>query len=213
MISVKDQASAINSTRRVNAKESATHLIKDAKDEQREIQMEDRKAFYLLNCENCDYTLLGKPIKVSIENCKNVVLRVEDKIMTGTVDIWKSERVSLEFQRSVSTFQLDNISSITISLPDTEHFGSMVWAGVEDLTLRLGGDVHSLSYSELQSRNPALHPESDQFKTTVVDGSIMTEAIIRLDNGYPATRTEEANYRQLEKQKDQVLRAPLTEDE
>ncbi|KAF9344816.1 hypothetical protein BGX26_003860 [Mortierella sp. AD094] len=214
MISVKDQAKALSySATRPNAKESATHLIRDVKDDTQEVQVPDRKALYFLNCENCEYTIQGKPIKLSIENCKGLVLKVQDKILTGTVDIWKSGNLSLDFDRSVSTFQLDNIQSITVRLPDAEHFGSMVWAGCEDVNLHLGGDVHALSYSELQSRNPSLRPETDQFKTTIVDGSIMTEAVVRLDNGFPATRAEQANLRQLEKQKDELLRAPQDEDE
>ncbi|KAF9093099.1 hypothetical protein BGX27_001673 [Mortierella sp. AM989] len=212
MISVKDQAKALgNSATRPNAKEDATHLIKDTKDDTQEIQVPDRKALYLLNCENCEYTIQGKPVKLSIENCKNVVLKIEGKILTGTVDIWKSGNLSMDFDRSVSTFQLDSIQSITIRLPDAEHFGSMVWAGCENINLHLGGDVHAFSYSELQTRNPNLHPEIDQFKTTVVNGSVMTEAVVRLDSGYPATRAEQASIRQLEKQKDEILRAPQAE--
>ncbi|KAF8976706.1 hypothetical protein BGZ46_008043 [Entomortierella lignicola] len=213
MISVKDQARALsNSATRPNAKENATHLIRDAKDDTQVIQVPDRKALYIMNCENCEYTIKDKPVKLSIENCKNLVLKVEGKILTGTVDIWKCENISLDFERSVSTFQFDNIQSITVRLPDSEHFGSMIWAGCEDVNLHLGDDIHVLSYSELQSRNPSLRPETDQFKTTIVDGSIMTEAIVRLDNGFPATRAEQANIQQLERQKEELLR-PQAEDE
>ncbi|KAF9202804.1 hypothetical protein BGZ49_007070 [Haplosporangium sp. Z 27] len=213
MISVKDQARALsNSATRPNAKENATHLIRDAKDDTQVIQVPDRKALYIMNCENCEYTIKDKPVKLSIENCKNLVLKVEGKILTGTVDIWKCGNISLDFERSVSTFQFDNIQSITVRLPDSEHFGSMIWAGCEDVNLHLGDDIHVLSYSELQSRNPSLRPETDQFKTTIVDGSIMTEAIVRLDNGFPATRAEQANIQQLERQKEELLR-PQAEDE
>jgi len=41
-----------------------------------------------------------------------------------------------------------------------------------------GADTHSLSYSYLQARNPALRPDTDQFKSTIVDGSIKTEGIV-----------------------------------
>ncbi|KAF9973655.1 hypothetical protein BGZ65_009141 [Modicella reniformis] len=192
---------------RANAKENATHLIQNSKDVvNQEINVEAHKAVYLVNCENCTYTVKGKLVKLTVENCRNVVLKVEDKILTGTVDLFKSTNVSLHFERSVSMFSLENNQSIDIRLPDAEHFGYMIWAGVEDLKLRLGDDVHVLSYSELQSRNPGLRPETDQFKTSVVDGSIMTEAMIRLDGGFPATRTEEANHRQVERFKDEVLR-------
>jgi len=60
-------------------------------------------------------------------------------------------------------------------MPDPEYFGSMVWAGVEDIQLRLGDDTHELNYSQLQARNPELRPETDQFKTTFINGSVKTE--------------------------------------
>ncbi|KAG0049703.1 hypothetical protein BGZ83_005474 [Gryganskiella cystojenkinii] len=216
MLSVKDQIKALNNnlSNKKNAKESATHLIKDAKDVTDEVlEVEDRKALYLLQCENCVYTVQGKPIKLSIEKCKNLTIKIEGKVLTGMVDIWKSENIILDFDRSVSVFQMDNIKTISIRMPDAEHFGSMVWAGVEDIKLHLGDDVHELSYSQLQVRNPELRPETDQFKTTFVNGSAKTEAIVRLENGYPATRAEEASFQRMEKKKDEVLRGAPAENE
>ncbi|KAG0327073.1 hypothetical protein BGZ99_008413 [Dissophora globulifera] len=216
MSSVKDQINALNATLagRKNAKEDATLLIQNSKDAASEtLDIQERKAIHLLNCENCEYIIQGKPIKLSIERCKNVVIKIEGKILTGTVDVWKSNDISLDFERSVSMFQLDSIQNITIRLPDAEHFGSMIWAGVDDLKLHLGEDMHLLSYSELQTRNPGLRPESDQFKTTVIDGSLKTEAIIRFDQGYPSTRAERATYQQLEKKKDEVLRTVSNQED
>ncbi|KAF9100281.1 hypothetical protein BGX29_009291 [Mortierella sp. GBA35] len=215
MMSVRDQVNALNnSATRPNAKENATHLIKEAKGVAHEvIEVEDRKALYLLKCEDCEYTIQGKPIKISIENCKNLTIKIEGKVLTGTVDVWKSENINLDFDRSVSVFQLDSIETITIKLPDAEYFGSMIWAGVNNITLNLGADTHSLSYSQLQARNPALRPDTDQFKTTIVDGSIRTEAIVRLDNGYPMTRAEESSLQASEKKKDEVLRGQAKADD
>lgn len=64
-------------------------------------------------------------------------------------------------------------------MPDVEYFGSMIWAGVEDIKLQLGDEIHELSYSQLQVRNPELRPEMDQFKTTFVDGSAKTEGMTK----------------------------------
>ncbi|KAG0024642.1 hypothetical protein BGZ81_007633 [Podila clonocystis] len=216
MISVKDQIKAMNSTLagRKNAKEDATHLIRDETDQARQVlTVQDRKALYLLKCENCEYVIQGKPVKISIENCKNIVIKIEDKVITGMVDIWKSENISLDFERSVSVFQLDNIKTIAIRLPTHEHFGSMVWTGVDDISLHCGDQTHNLSYSQLQTRHPDLRPEMDQFKTTFVDGLPRTEAVVRLENGYPATRSEEASFRELEKKKDEVLRGLPDQDD
>ncbi|KAG0379024.1 hypothetical protein BGX24_001946 [Mortierella sp. AD032] len=215
MMSVKEQANALNnSANRPNAKENATHLIKDSKSVVETIEVQDRKALYLLKCEDCEYIIQGRPIKISIENCKNLTIKVEGKVLTGTVDSWKSENIHLDFDRSVSVFQLDSIETISIKMPDPEYFGSMIWAGVDNITLHLGAETHTMSYSHLQARNPALRPDTDQFKTTIVDGSVKTEAIVRMENGYPMTRAEESSLQASEKKKDEVLRgAPTGDDE
>ncbi|KAG0051818.1 hypothetical protein BGZ89_003415, partial [Linnemannia elongata] len=138
MMSVKEQANALNnSATRPNAKENATHLFKDVKSAVETIEVQDRQALHLVECEDCEYIIQGKPIKISIESCKNLTIKVEDKVLTGTVDIWKSENINLDFDRSVSAFQLDSIQTITIKMPEAEYFGSMVWAGVDNITLNL----------------------------------------------------------------------------
>ncbi|KAF9580252.1 hypothetical protein BGW38_003174 [Lunasporangiospora selenospora] len=214
MMSLKDQISAMNRTLANrgsgNAKENATHLIRGAKDVQNEvIEVPDRMALYLLECEDCVYSIEGKPIKISIEKCKNVKLVVEGKVLTGVVDAWKSENLDLEFTRAVSTFELDSINAITIRMPEEEYFGQMVWSKVEETQLHLGDEEHRLNLAEVQGRNQ----ESSRFKTTIVQGSLKTEAIYRLEDGYLATRAEEAKFKEMERKKDEVLRPAQPEDD
>lgn len=38
-------------------------------------------------------------------------------------------------------------------------------------------------------------------------------AVVRLENGYPATRSEEASFRELERKKDEVLRGQPEQDD
>ncbi|KAF8939687.1 hypothetical protein BGZ58_008982 [Dissophora ornata] len=214
MTSVKDQAKALNINfgSKSNLREDKTLLIRGTKDVKQDlIEVQGNTALHLLECENCEYTIRGKAVKLSVEKCKNVVLKIEDRIMTGMADVWDSENVSLDFDQSVALFQLEAITSIVIRLPDAEHFGSMVWIGVNDLKLNLGQHTHALSFDDMHSRNPSLDKKTSQFKTTIVDGSIMTEAIVRLAGGHVATRAEEASIRELEKRKEDALRAPLDE--
>ncbi|KAG0215134.1 hypothetical protein BGX28_000839 [Mortierella sp. GBA30] len=203
MISVKDQINVLNKqlANKKNVKENSTHLIRDAKNAVQEvIEVGDRKALYIMKCEDCEYVIQGKPIKISMENCKNVGLKVEGKVLTGTVDVWSCENVSLD--------------SITIKMPEPEYFGSMFWAGVEGINIHLGDDKHELNYSDLQKKNPDLSSATGQFKTTVAgDGSLKTEAMVRLENGFPVTRAEEASFQRQEQKKDEVLRATQAEDD
>ncbi|KAI8358070.1 hypothetical protein B0O80DRAFT_526917 [Mortierella sp. GBAus27b] len=196
-----------------NARERATHLINGSKDvTDQEVQVE-RKALHFVKCENCTFVVKGTLIKLTVEECKNVTIKVEDKILTGTVDLFKSANVSLGFDRSVSMFLLENNQSIDLQLPDPEYFGYMIWAGDDDLKLRLGDDLHVLSYSDLRSRNPDLQPGRDQFKTTVVDGSLKTEAVLRLGGGFPLSRAEQAEFKQSERQKLATLRGEQQDED
>jgi len=36
-----------------------------------------------------------------IENCKNLVIKVEGKVLTGTVDIWRCENIDLDVSLQV----------------------------------------------------------------------------------------------------------------
>ena len=48
---------------------------KDVKDVEHEvIEVQDRKALYILQCENCVYTIQGRPIKISVGKTKNSAL-------------------------------------------------------------------------------------------------------------------------------------------
>ncbi|KAF9351845.1 hypothetical protein BGX34_000326 [Mortierella sp. NVP85] len=191
---------------RLNAKENATHLIKDAKDTEQDINIETRKAVHFLKCENCTYTVKGTLIKLTIEECKNVVIKIEDKILTGTVDLFKSDNVSFSV-KAISLLSLENTKSVKIRFQDPEHFGSMVWSGDDDLQLHLGDDLHSFSYSELQLTNPNLNPAINQFKTTLVNGDVRTEAVIRIEGGgFPMTRAEENDHIEAERNKEEALR-------
>ncbi|KAF9572432.1 hypothetical protein EC968_009910 [Mortierella alpina] len=217
MISVKDQIKNLNErfATKSNVKESSTHLVNDVKNVEHEvIEVQDRKALYILQCENCVYTVQGRPIKISVENCKNVTLKIEGKVLTGTVDVWKGENITMEFETCIAVLQLDNIQSITIKVPEAEYFGSMFWAGVEDINLHFGEEKHTLNYGDLQKKNPELESATGQFKTTVaLDGSLKTQAMVRLESGYPATLAEEQTLQRQQQKKEEVLRGAHAEED
>ncbi|KAF9979308.1 hypothetical protein BGZ73_000002 [Actinomortierella ambigua] len=208
MISLKDKIMAANQpagVRGLSAKERATQFVQDEVSQEKTIQMEPHKALYLMKCKDCTVTVEGKPVKIAIENCENLVLKVTDKVLTGVIDVWGSKNVEVDCERAVGFLQLDNVNGFTLKLPDPEYFNEMMWVGSDNIVLHLGTEKHELDQSKLKESHPSHRHELDQFKTSMKPTGLLTEAVIRLDAGFPATRAEEASYQRLERQKDAAL--------
>ncbi|KAG0237827.1 hypothetical protein BGW42_008448 [Actinomortierella wolfii] len=191
--------------RGLSAKERATQFLQHEVSQESAIQMEPHKALYLLNCKDCTYTVQGKPVKIAIENCENVVLKVTDKVLTGVIDVWGSKNIQVDCERAVGLFQLDNVKGFSLKLPDPEYFNEMIWVGSDNMVLHLGDEKHELGCSKLSASHPEQRRELDQFKTTMKPTGLVTEAVIRVNAGFPTTRAEEASHERLERQKDAVL--------
>jgi len=72
----------------------------------------------------------------------------------------------------------------------------MVWAGVHDLTLRFDKEDHTLKtgYAQMEALYGNLNYTIDQFIIRWIKDELLTERIIRLDNGFPTTEREKKIY-------------------
>ncbi|KAF9157476.1 hypothetical protein DFQ26_008700 [Actinomortierella ambigua] len=190
MISLKDKimttANQSAGVRGQSAKERATQLLQDEAGQEKTIQMEPSKALYLLNCKDCTLTIEGKPIKISIENCENLVLKVTDKILTSVLDVWGSKNVEIDCERAVGFLQLESVQGFKFRLPDPEYFNEMIWVASDDIVLHLGTEKHELGSSKMEAK-PDQRNDLDQFITCRKSTGLSTE--VRSDMaGYPVRR-------------------------
>jgi len=113
------------------------------------------------------------------------------------MEIWKCNDVSLNVNTNVGTFQVDLCKKLSIYMKDTELFKQLVWAGAHDLSLTFANsEEHKLitGFNEMKTQYPNLDERIDQFITRFVKGSLLTEQIVRLKNGYPTTEREAAEF-------------------
>eukprot|EP01117_Protostelium_nocturnum_P009610 TRINITY_DN342_c0_g1_i1.p1 TRINITY_DN342_c0_g1~~TRINITY_DN342_c0_g1_i1.p1 ORF type:complete len:260 (+),score=95.73 TRINITY_DN342_c0_g1_i1:242-1021(+) len=149
---------------------------------------------YFKNCNNCEYIIDSMSTKVLIESCNNVSITINQKVVTGLVDIWKCENVSFETAVKVGTLQVDMCKGVKTVYKKKDDMVTIVWAGVESLDISLldTGDQLSTGFSKMKEENQALNlkEDVDQFIVRHLNNKIECELIVRLSNGFPTTERE-----------------------
>ncbi|CAG8546705.1 6579_t:CDS:2 [Ambispora leptoticha] len=141
---------------------------------------------FIRNCNNSEYILDGVCTKVMIENCNNLILKANKKIITSTIEIWKSQNITLKINSQVQTLQLDECHKVSVEYDSVEHFHSIVWTGTKELELTIleGGEVKHEIKTTQESDNPA------QSIIRLINGKFADERLIRAEKGYPITERE-----------------------
>ena len=177
---------------------------------------------YIKSCTDCEFRLPATTTvtKLFIESCRNVTFDLQGRILTHTVELWKSQTVQLKVQTCVQTLQIDLCNGVNVHYHDClTNFNRLVWSATELLRLELceSADVnHQLltGSAMMLAANPIVDPKQDQFIVRLVPNKIsgkrvlMNEMIVRLANGFPTTEREarqfdakqEANLKALAKQ-------------
>lgn len=147
---------------------------------------------FFKNCDDCEYVLDARCTKVLIDGCHNTKIILKQKIITSTVDIYKSDNFHLQIFTKVGTLQADVCKKIHIQVDHQDNFQSLVWAGVYDLTLHFENENRTLKtgYDEMAALHGELSPTIDQFIVRWVNGDLLSERVVRLDNGFPTTARE-----------------------
>jgi len=170
-----------------------------------------KHSIYFKNCHNSHYAIDEYCTKLLIEGCTNCSFTVNGKIVTSTVDIWRSDNVQLNINTFVGTLQADVCKKLSITYNKKEHLQTIVWAQVYDLALDfLDGPEHKMitGFEHESQKYPNLALHMDQFIIRFVKDVLMSEQIVRLNNGYPTTereakefdRRQEENLQKLAKQ-------------
>eukprot|EP01134_Creolimax_fragrantissima_P003869 CFRG3869T1 len=164
-------------------------------------------------CSDCTYTIKAYCTKVFVQACTNFKLVVDSKIITSTVEVYKSDNVEMCLNTKVATVQLDICNNVNISYPSKDMFDNVFWAGVENLKVRIEDtqDTNESSFSTYKAMDNTLVFERSQFKTHYVFGKLQTEKVIRLDNGFPTTIREKSAFEKrqeenLEKLQDEMFK-------
>jgi len=145
-------------------------------------------------CTDCTYTITKTCTKVFIQGCENFKLVCNERIMTQTLEVYKSNKVTVEVNNyAIRTFQSDIVDGLDIIYKTRALFDYVFWAGTQDLSIRFKDNDKinfKTGYDVMNVRDKSLVFERTQFKSQFVVDKLITEKVVRLNNGFPTTARE-----------------------
>lgn len=151
---------------------------------------------FFKGCNNGVYDIAAPVTKLLIERCDNCTFTIRGHIKTEVVELWRNNNIHVKCAVPVKTMQADLIRKMKLEFKKKELLGSLVWAGVYDLSLsfRDSPDVLESGFEQMKEQYPDINDQFDQFIVRFVEGKLLSEQIVRLKNGYPTTEREAAEF-------------------
>jgi len=161
---------------------------------------------YLKDCHDGEYILAAPCTKVMIESCTRCKIFLNAQIKTEMVEIWKCESTTLMINSAVKTLQADLSKDLAFRFAKKETFAQLIWGGVYGLDVSFLDAEDSLSsgFEHMKTLYPDINDQTDQFIVRFVEGKLLTEQVVRLQNGFPTTEREAKEFddKQAKEEKD-----------
>jgi len=154
-----------------------------------------QSTLYFKGCKDCEYTIDSKCVKVLIESCVNTKIHFNGAVTTSVVELWKSEDMTVWIGSKIQTFQVDMSNKVSLNFSRRDHIHSVVWAGVHDLAISIpngagGRETLNTGFPQMQQTFPDIKEDYDQFIVRILEGKLVSEQVVRLENGFPTTERE-----------------------
>lgn len=148
----------------------------------------------LSDCNNCEYDIRAYCVKVFVERCKGLILRVNGKVITSTIEINRCENLNCVLATHIGCLRVEQSSKVNVVFEKEKHFGYAVWAGCFMLRLQVEQKLARCDFGLVAKLDKTVNIERTQFKVWIVNGKLVTDKVKRLVNGFPTTVREEGNY-------------------
>jgi hypothetical protein len=188
---------------------------KDQKTTFNKSTLKPKDLLFLKSCSNSTYTVNTTCTKLLIEDCRDLVVTLNEKILTNVIELWKCENVTVNVGTAVYTVQLDICKNVKLVYEKKEDYHQVVWAGVDDLTIEFNRTpehnlVTGLEQMKAAHSDLTINDQIDQFIIRfLADGKLTPEIIVRLANGYPTTNREADEWDEQQARKEQMTEEQL----
>ena len=134
--------------------------------------------------------------KIFVEECTQTILTINAKVVTQTVELNRVNKFQLLTTTSIGTLRVEQSSHVNCVYASRDLFtGYLLWAGCFLLRIQVGSDdLLRCDFNIIAKMDATAHIERTQFKVSYVADKMVCEKVIRLKNGFPTTRREDAAY-------------------
>jgi hypothetical protein len=152
---------------------------------------------HLRGCTGCTFTVPSGVVlaKLFVESCTSCVLHLHGRLLTGHLEVWASDALTLHCSQPLGTLQADGCGSLVVEYARAEHLVAIVHADVGSLQVHIGEHRvrHDVACGAAAVGEGAEPPRADvQFITRWIGTppQLLTERIIRDATDYPTTARE-----------------------
>ena len=179
------------------------HSLQGVTETLTEANLTNEQAIMISGCEKCEINVESTCVKIFVEKCKDLVLRVRGKVITQTIEVDHSSQLNILLYSKVGTLQVEQCQKVNCLVESKELFnGYMIWAGCALLRLQVGDDLMRCDFGLTQQLDPTINIERTQFKVWYNSaGKLICDKVIRLKNGFPTTKREDDEHVRREEQK------------
>jgi tetratricopeptide (TPR) repeat protein len=155
-----------------------------------------RKAvLYWKGNRGCNFTIAKRanPVKILIQDCHDCIFTIQGPILTSFAEVWRCSNIVFHVNSEIGTLQLDLSQDVRVSYTHKKYLGSIVQAGVTNLSIEFKDSEEENIVSGLQVLKPLyadIDDNIDQFITRWINKELKTEILIRTQGGYPTTERE-----------------------
>jgi len=155
-------------------------------------QVKRESTLYFKDCHNGEYVVAAPCTKVMIEGCNSCKIFLNAQIKTEVVEIWKCEDTHLMINSPVKTLQADLSKDLRFRFAKKETFSQIIWGGVYGLDVSFLDSEETLAsgFEQMKLLYPDVNDQTDQFIVRFVEEKLLTEQVVRLQNGFPTTERE-----------------------
>jgi hypothetical protein len=163
-------------------------------------EIEKKATVFIAKCEDTEITLKPMCTKIMMHGCKGVKLTCAGVVLTNTLEVWNSNDITIEINEVlIATLQIDVVNNVDITFSRKKLFHKLIWAAVGDYTIRFKDDADATfcnGYQKMVARYPdeEFQEKIAQFIDSLVDGQVVSEKLLRLQNGFPTTEKEQSEF-------------------
>jgi len=168
----------------------------------------DKHAVHIKGAKGCTYTLdaLMRVAKVFVEGCSGCVVRVQCLVVSQHVEVWACDGVELVLEAPVATVQVDGSAQVAVAFAQGDMLGAVVHATCASLSISFEGSAEVKDLVAAENDPDGSVPgaqesgagrgdanstgEIPQFITRRVNGTVITERVVRGKDEYPTTVRE-----------------------
>jgi len=168
-----------------------------------------KTTIFIASCRNTTITVFSTCTKIMMQGCSGVKLICNGVILTNCVEVWHCQDTHVHVNEIlVATLQVDLCSNFFVSFSRKKLFHKMIWAAVQNYKISFEDDeeLFENGFQNMVAKYPeeTFQEKISQFIDSLENGTIRSEKLLRLQNGFPTTEREQKEFDQRSEKNQQL---------